>query len=158
MASQRERIRMTEEEVASFLAAQRKLHVATLNRDGSPHLMPMYFLLADGRVQFWTYTRSQKMRNLQRDARITVMAEEGQAYFDLRGVQIRGRAQLSTDVSEVSAFAERLQGRYFGPVGDEARAYVMRAAQKRTLVTVEPLHVVSWDHSRLVEDGPSRRS
>lgn len=148
---------MTEEEVAAFLAAQRKLHVATLNRDGSAHLMPMYFLLGDGRVQFWTYTKSQKVRNLERDARITVMAEEGQAYFDLRGVQIRGRARLSTDLSEVRAFGERLQGRYFGPQGEDGRAYVMRAAQKRTLVTVEPLRVVSWDHSRLVEDGPRRR-
>src|SRR5262245_49872224 len=89
--SQRERIRMSDEEVAAFLAGQRKVHVATINRDGSPHLMPMYFVLVDGAVAFWTYTKSQKIRNLQRDPRITAMAEEGEAYFDLRGVQINGQ-------------------------------------------------------------------
>ena len=76
---------MSDEEVAAFLAGQRKVHVATINRDGSPHLMPMYFVLVDGAVAFWTYTKSQKIRNLQRDPRITVMAETGEAYFDLRG-------------------------------------------------------------------------
>src|SRR5262249_56407013 len=106
--SQRERIRMSHEEVAAFLARQRKVHVATINRDGSPHLMPMYFVLVDGAVAFWTYTKSQKIRNLQRDPRITVMAEEGVAYFDLRGVQVSGRAHLTTDADAVLRFGARL--------------------------------------------------
>src|SRR5690349_16168095 len=107
-APERERIRMTDAEVAAFLAERRKLHVATLNRDGSPHLVPMYFLLLDGVVAFWTYSRSQKVANLRRDPRITVMAEDGEGYFDLRGVQIAGRARLDADPAAVGAFGERL--------------------------------------------------
>ncbi|HEY7200073.1 MAG TPA: TIGR03618 family F420-dependent PPOX class oxidoreductase [Candidatus Dormibacteraeota bacterium] len=140
---------MTDGEVAAFLAAQRKLHVATLNRDGSPHLMPMYFLMVDGRVAFWTYTKSQKILNLRRDPRITVMAEEGEAYFDLRGVQIAGRAELSTDPAAVTAFGEGIFARYFGGEGENGRTYAASAAAKRTLVTVAPIRVVSWDHSRM---------
>ncbi|HEY4027157.1 MAG TPA: TIGR03618 family F420-dependent PPOX class oxidoreductase [Candidatus Dormibacteraeota bacterium] len=149
MPSQRDLIRMTDEEVTEFLAARRKLHVATIGRDGGPHLMPMYFLLVDGAVTFWTYARSQKVRNLERDPRITVMAEDGDAYFDLRGVQIAGRAHLASDPELVTAFGELLYQRYFGPLDDSGRAYVARSAAKRTRVTVEPLHVVSWDHRRL---------
>ena len=147
--SERDRIRMTEAEATAFLAAQRKVHVATLNRDGTPHLVPMYFLLLDGMVTFWTYTRSQKIVNLRRDPRITVMAEDGDAYFDLRGVQVAGRARLTVDPAEVAAFGELLHARYFGPLDDGSRAYVARAAAKRTRVTVEPVRVVSWDHRRL---------
>lgn len=142
---------MTDEEVAAFLSAQRKLHVATINRDGSPHLMPMYFLLAGGDVTFWTYTRSQKIVNLERDPRITVMAEEAEAYFDLRGVQIAGRAELTRDPALVAEFGELLYARQFGPLDDSSRAYVARSAAKRTRVTVRPLRVVSWDHRRLAE-------
>jgi len=149
MPSQRERIRMSDEEVAAFLAEQRKLHVATINRDGSPHLMPMYFVLVDGAVAFWTYTKSQKIRNLQRDPRITVMAEAGDGYFDLRGVQISGRAHLTTDADAVLEFGERLYERQFGPLDPAARASVASSARKRTCVTVEPIHMVSWDHARL---------
>ncbi|HKF76701.1 MAG TPA: TIGR03618 family F420-dependent PPOX class oxidoreductase [Candidatus Dormibacteraeota bacterium] len=140
---------MTDGEVAEFLAAQRKLHVATLNRDGSPHLVPMYFALVDGAVAFWTYTRSQKIRNLQRDPRITVMAESGEAYLDLRGVQISGVGRLTADPAAVGAFGERLYERQYGALDDGARAYVARSAGKRTVVTVEPRRVGSWDHSKL---------
>ena len=149
MPSQRELIRMTDDKVAAFLAERRTLHVATLNRDGSPHLVPMYFLVVDGRVAFWTYTKSQKIRNLHRDPRITVMVEDGEAYGELRGVQIAGRAELTSDPALVAAFGERLFPRYFGPLDEAARAYVASAAAKRTLVTVHPTRVVSWDHRRL---------
>src|SRR5690348_17079894 len=103
---------MSDEEVAAFLAERRKLHVATLNRDGSAHLMPMYFLVVDGAVTFWTYTASQKIANLRRDPRVTVMAEDGEAYFDLRGVQIVGRARLTDDPALVVPFGELLYERY----------------------------------------------
>jgi PPOX class probable F420-dependent enzyme len=149
MPSQRDAIRMTDDEVAAFLAERRKLHVATVNRDGTPHLVPMYFLVVDGAVTFWTYTRSQKVRNLERDPRITVMAEDGDAYFDLRGVQVSGRARLTAAPALVAAFGELLLARYFGPLDDGARAFVASSAAKRTRVTVEPLRVVSWDHRRL---------
>ena len=149
MPSQRAQIRMSDGEVAAFLAERRKLHVATLDGHGSPHLMPMYFLVVDGAVTFWTYTASQKIVNLRRDQRITVMAEDGEAYFDLRGVQIAGRAHLTGDVRAVTAFGERLYQRYFGPLDDSGRAYVARSAARRTVVTVEPVGVVSWDHRKL---------
>jgi PPOX class probable F420-dependent enzyme len=141
---------MTDDEVREFLAAPRKLHVATLNRDGTPHLMPMYYVLEeDGALGFWTYTRSQKIQNLRRDPRITVMAEDGETYGELRGVQISGAARLSTDPADLLEIGERIFARYFGPLDDTARAGIAYTARKRTRVTVEPRRVVSWDHRRL---------
>jgi PPOX class probable F420-dependent enzyme len=149
MRSQRQQIRMTEAEICAFLASQRKISVATLNPDGSAHVMPMYYVTVEGRVAFWSYTKSQKIRNLQRDPRITVMAEAGEAYFDLRGVQIRGQAQVTADPAVVLQFGELLFERQFGSLTDESRSLAAVTARKRSRVVVEPLQIVSWDHSRL---------
>jgi PPOX class probable F420-dependent enzyme len=147
--STRADVHMTDEEIADLLGSSRTVHVGTLNRDGSIHLQPMWYAMVDGSVVFWTYTRSQKIRNLERDPRITVMAETGFEYGELRGVQISGRAQLSTDPAAVLDIGERLYSRYFGTLDDAAREGVAYSGRKRTRVTVDAERVISWDHRRL---------
>jgi PPOX class probable F420-dependent enzyme len=145
----RAQIRLSDDEATALLNGSRTLHVATINTDGSVHLVPMWFAVVDGAPVFWTYTRSQKIKNLERDPRITVMVEAGEQYNELRGVQIRGRAKLSVDKDAVIDIGERLYTRYFGPLDEAAREGVAYSARKRTRVSVEAQKVVSWDHSRL---------
>jgi PPOX class probable F420-dependent enzyme len=147
--NRRQLIRMSDEEIAALLDAGRTLHVATLNRDGTPHLVPLYYVVIDGVVTFWTYTKSQKIRNLERDPRLTVMVEVGEGYDQLRGVQINGTAALSTDLAAVSDVGGRIYARYFGEFNETARESVTASARKRTAVRVEPLRVASWDHRKL---------
>src|SRR5690348_17418488 len=99
--SERDRVAMTPNEVHAMLAEHRKVQLATLNPDGSVHLVTMYYVLLDGRIAFWTYRSSQKARNLARDPRITCLVETGDEYFDLRGVQIRGVVEVLDDVFAV---------------------------------------------------------
>ena len=101
MAKQRDRVQMTPAEVAEMLASQRKVQLATISPDGYPHLVTMYYTLVDGKIAFWTYRTSQKALNLARDPRISCLVETGEAYFDLRGVQIQGTVQTITDPDEV---------------------------------------------------------
>jgi len=148
--SRRDQIVMTEGEIAEFLAPPRNLQVATINQDGTPHLVTMYYAVIDGKVVFWTYRKSQKVFNLRRDPRITVLVEDGKEYGELRGVQITGRATLSEDHDAVMAVGERLFVRYFGDdLNDAARAGVEASAAKRVSITVEPDRIVSWDHTKL---------
>ena len=84
---------MTADEIAALLAAARKMQLATINRDGTPHLVTMFYALRDGRIAFWTYRASQKARNLARDPRLTCLVEDGEDYFELRGVQVNGVAR-----------------------------------------------------------------
>jgi PPOX class probable F420-dependent enzyme len=147
--NRRQLIRMSDEEIAALLDAGRTLHVATINRDGTPHLVPLYYVVIDGVVTFWTYTKSQKIRNLERDPRLTVMVEVGEGYDQLRGVQINGTAQLSTDLATVSDVGGRIYARYFGEFNETARESVTASARKRTTVRVQPLRVASWDHRKL---------
>jgi PPOX class probable F420-dependent enzyme len=91
--NERDRVAMTEQEVAGLLAGSRKVQLATINRDGTPHLVTMYYAMLDGQIAFWTYRTSQKARNLARDPRLTCLVETGSQYFDLRGVQVQGVAR-----------------------------------------------------------------
>lgn len=148
--SRREQIRMTDDEVGAFLDDARTLHVASINADGTPHLVPMWFARFDGALAFWTYGKSQKVVNLQRDPRMTVMVEAGDSYEELRGVTIAGRARVVGDLDEVLRFGEVVYERYWGPITDDAiREGVRSMGAKRVLVIVDEDEVVSWDHRKL---------
>lgn len=141
---------MSEEEVRDYLRRGRILQVATNDHDGYPHLVAMNYLILDGKLAFWTYAKSQKAVNLRRDDRVTCLVESGDTYGELRGVQVKGRARLIDDTEQVRRFGEALLTRYSGGVLDEAgRQQIAAQAAKRLLVVVEPVEVVSWDHSKL---------
>ena len=146
--SSRSRIAMTDEEVADFLSGAHTLQVASINADGTPHLVAMYYAMADGRIAFWTYGKSQKVVNLRRDPRLTVMAEAGGSYGELRGVSITGTAEVADDPETVVGVGEALYPRYFGELNDLAREGVRESGRKRVAVFVDPSRTVSWDHRK----------
>jgi PPOX class probable F420-dependent enzyme len=149
MPSQRERIRMTDAEVAEFLATERTLQVASIGPDGVPHLVPMWFDVIDGRIALWTYAKSQKAANLRRDPRVTCLVEAGEAYGELRGVAITGRAELHDDYDTVFDVGATLYGRYQGDMTHASRAGVEAEARKRVAIFINPDKTVSWDHRKL---------
>lgn len=152
--SQRDRIRMSEEEVAAFLATERTMSVATLDPDGWPHLVAMWFVVRDGAVHFWTYGKSRKAVNLRRDPRLTCLVETGERYDELRGVSLTGRGVLITDTAAVEELGLAITARYAGPPpagpeGDAVRAGVAAQARKRVGVRVEVERAATWDHRKL---------
>ena len=149
MSSRRDQIRMSEEEVAAFLAEPHTLAVATLGRDGRPHLVAMWYGFLDGSLALWTYGKSQKVVNLRRDPRMTGMVETGGAYDQLRGVELLGRGVVVDDAEAVRAAGESVWERYMGPLDDEARDAVRQLGSKRVAVCLEVEEVVSWDHRKL---------
>ena len=113
--SRRDAIKMTPEEVQAFLAEEMTLTCATNGRDGFPHLMPLWFVLRDERIWAWTYAKSQKTKNLERDPRATLQVETGLDYAELRGVMFRCDVVIHRDLDVVTDFAmelvEPLRGR-----------------------------------------------
>ena len=146
---QRDRVAMTPAEVTGFIEANRKLQLATINRDGTPHLVTMYYVMMDGQITFWTYRSSQKARNMARDPRIACLVETGNEYFDLRGVQVQGVVQITEDPAEVLAIGRRIAAVTLNLHEGLADDYVEHTAPKRLGFLVEPTRVVSWDHSKL---------
>jgi nitroimidazol reductase NimA-like FMN-containing flavoprotein (pyridoxamine 5'-phosphate oxidase superfamily) len=145
-------VQLDDAEIADFLASHIKVQVGTLDAEGGPHLTTLYYVVDDeGRIAFWTYGASQKILNLRRDPRIACLVEEGNEYFDLRGVSIRGRARLVEDFEGIKAIGRKVVTAMAGgvDVGAEGEAIVEAQAKKRVGVIVEPVKVASWDHSKL---------
>jgi PPOX class probable F420-dependent enzyme len=147
----RQAIRLSEEEVEAFLADHLKVQVATIGPDGAPHLTTLFYVVDAGRIAFWTYGASQKIVNLRRDPRITCLVEEGEDYFELRGVSITGRAILVEEYDDVRALGAKVVTAMAGgaDTGELGERIVARQARKRVGVIVEPEHVASWDHRKL---------
>jgi PPOX class probable F420-dependent enzyme len=148
---------MSDAEVATMLAGNRKVQLATINPDGYPHLVTMYYTLVDGKIAFWTYRTSQKALNLARDPRISCLVETGEAYFDLLGVQVQGTVETITDPDAVFKIGMAIGDVMGNARSDVAEAdsqaindYVANAARKRHGYIVEPVRVISWDHSKLL--------
>jgi PPOX class probable F420-dependent enzyme len=150
--SRRDQIRMTDEEIASFLDEQRVMVCATNGRDGWPHLMPLWYVVREGELWAWTYAKSQKVRNLERDPRATVQIETGEAYEELRGVMIKARAVIHRATDAVAELGTEIFGRYSQgerAVGDDFLDTVRAQAAKRVGLQLVPQELVSWDHRKL---------
>ncbi|HEX6931243.1 MAG TPA: pyridoxamine 5'-phosphate oxidase family protein [Streptosporangiaceae bacterium] len=152
---QRDQVAMSPEEAAAFLAAGRKVQLATNGQDGFPHLVTMYYVMTGGQITFWTYRRSQKALNLERDARISCLVEDGDEYFDLRGVLVQGVARRIEDPEEIAGIGRRITAVVGGALAAAApealTQYVSHAAGKRWGYRVEPGRIRSWDHSKLAD-------
>lgn len=141
---------MTDKEVTSLVGEQRKLQLGTINPDGTPHLVTMFYGTVDDKIAFWTYRSSQKIRNIERDPRVTCLVETGVEYFELRGALIYGTATLMTDQNDVRYVGEQVVRRMMQDVEESAIAELVAAtAVKRYAVVVEPVRIASWDHRKM---------
>lgn len=144
--SRRDQIRMSEAEVRAFLAEQLVMTVATIGPKGRPHLMPLWYVPDGDELIGWTYAKSQKTKNLERDARATVQVEDGVRYEELRGVMMECDVDLDRDAKP---YGLRLFGRYSGELDHDIEALVEKQAAKRVGLRFTPTRTVSWDHSKL---------
>ena len=151
--SRRAQIRMTPDETEAFIDAQKTLMVASLDRDGQPHLVPMWYAILDGSIVFWTYRTSQKIVNLRRDPRLTCLLEDGDSYEQLRGVSMQGTATITDDPDAVLRAGMAILQRYAGPLDESAREAfetgVAMQAKKRVAVTFHAKKTATWDHRKL---------
>jgi PPOX class probable F420-dependent enzyme len=148
--SRRDQILMTPDELRSFLDDGRDLQVASINADGTPHLVTMWYLREGDDLLFWTYAKSQKVVNVRRDPRATVLVATGEKYEELKGVSITGSTTVVDDLDAVLAFGEKVYEKYWGPIdNDLVRDGVRMMGAKRVVIRVTPVKTTSWDHSKL---------
>ena len=150
----RDQIRMTDAEIRAFLRAHKTVILSSIGPDGMPHPMPMWFISDDDFViSMATFRGTQKIKNLQRDPRASLLVESGREYADLKGVVVYGTAELSDDTDAIIATLEAAAQKETAEAGAIARAAidveVKRTASKRILIRVKPNRIISWDHTKL---------
>jgi PPOX class probable F420-dependent enzyme len=148
--SRRGQIAMSDEEVAAFLEQQRVMVCATNGRDGWPHLMPLWYVVRESQLWAWTYAKSQKVRNLERDDRATLQVEDGEEYHELRGVMVEAHAVIHGETDVVAGVGSEILERYGSHVlGEEFLEVVRAQAPKRVALQFAPFRIASWDHRKL---------
>lgn len=145
----RDLIRMGEDEVAEFLAANFRARVSTVNKDGSPHVVPISYVVLDGRLAFWGDNVSQKLVNLQRDPRIAAVVDTGVDFQELQGVELVGTADLRNDEDTNGRIADLFASKAPVEHREGAKAMLLSLAAERTAVIVDAARVASWDHRKL---------
>lgn len=151
MASKRDNVKMTEQELWSFVEQQKSIQVSTIGKDGWPHMTTLWFALDDGDIVLETFSKSQKVKNLQRDNRITVLLESGDEYEELQAAVIYARAELVTDVEEVHRLHMKvlLRNNSKNYPEDMLEEATRSMAHKKTAIRIKPQKIVSWDHAKL---------
>jgi PPOX class probable F420-dependent enzyme len=145
--SRRDQIKMAPDEVAAFLSEQKIVICATNGPRGWPHLMPLWYVMSGEEVWGWTYAKSQKVRNLERDPHATLQVEDGELYHELRGVMIEARTTIHRDIETVAGIGAELLSRFGG--GEAADEIVRAQATKRVGLQFSPERLTSWDHRKL---------
>ena len=155
MSTGRDQVKLSDEEVQALLEENLKVQVAANGKDGFPHLTTLFYYVQDGKIAFWTYGRSQKIRNLERDPRVSALVEDGVDYFELRGISIQGRAEIIRDYDGIYSIGSEVATRMLGAesfesLGDFGRETVEKQASKRVAVVIHPDKIATWDHRKLV--------
>ncbi len=147
--SRRDQIQLSDEEVLAFLDEERVVTCATLGPRGWPHLMPLWFVVRDGRIWAWTFAKSQKVKNLDRDPRATLQVEAGDEYHELRGVMLECDTVVHRDIETVLGVGMDVLSRYAGGGGGIPEEAVRGQAAKRVGLEFVERNRATWDHRKL---------
>lgn len=152
MPSRRAEIALDPDDQRELIESERIVVVASLGPRGWPHAMPLWYVPRSGEIWIYTYAKSQKVRNLERDPRATLLVETGREYTELRGVQIEAEAEIHRDHDTVFELAKELTARYaegIASVEGDAAVALAEQARKRVAVHFRPVRLASWDHRKL---------
>jgi PPOX class probable F420-dependent enzyme len=148
--NRRAQIALTPEEQRQYLEQSHTIILVSNDRRGYPHPVAMWYLAEpDGAVAMTTFRKSQKALNLRRDPRCSLLLESGRTYPELKGIIIRGRAEIDDDTERVLDLLEAVQRKYNPGQVEGLRDMLRGQASKRCLIRVRPERVSSWDHAKL---------
>jgi PPOX class probable F420-dependent enzyme len=145
--NRRQQIQLTPDEQAAFFRERKKAALATVDRDGYPHVVAMNYFARDGAFYMTSYGKAQKVVNVRRNPKVALMMEAGDEYSELRGVMIRGRCEIIEGEAAVRAAFEGRAVAQANPAPVNPGA--ASSAPKRVVLKIVPEKIVSWDHRKL---------
>jgi len=155
----RKAIRMTQAEVSEWLEKGENCSLATIDHDGYPHVVAMAYGIDNGDIVMTSFSKAQKVVNLRRNPRAAIMVESGKAYHTLKGVMVRGRAEIIEDTGKVLEILNLVGRRMAQASGSRTHPnsegnhqiteQARQLAAKRVVIRIHPEKWASWDHSKL---------
>lgn len=143
---------MSSEAIQEFLRGPHVGVLSTLDPLGFPHSVGIYYSGGLDEVRMWVYGKSQKVRNVERDPRCSLLVEAGEPYADLKGVLLRGEAHIERDLQAVYELGRVIYERYFYgrtgiPFENGPHERIAKQSEKRVCLVMAPARIASWDHA-----------
>ena len=146
--SRRPEIQLSAQERDAFLSEPHKAALATIDKDGFPHVVAMGYRYKDGIIYMTSYGKAQKVLNVRRNPKVGVMVETGSLYSEYRGVMIRGNCEVIEDpqvVRETMGLVGRSETARTAAIPSGAAS----SAPKRVVLKITPEKIATWDHTKL---------
>jgi len=148
---------MSEPERDAFLRTERTCRVASVGGDGSPHVTPLWFVWDGTSLWLTSIVQSQRWADLQRDNRVSVIVDAGSEFMELRGVEMRGVADVVGEVprtGEPNPYVETPEGLF----ADKYAGGNLRHDGRHAWLRITPNKIVSWDFRKLTAEAPGGRA
>ncbi|MEO6027693.1 MAG: pyridoxamine 5'-phosphate oxidase family protein [Candidatus Binatia bacterium] len=146
----RDAIQLTDAERRTYLQAALTIILVTVGSDGYPHAVPMWFVIDDdGTVYMTTYGPSQKVLNVRRNPRVALLVESGVRYEELKGVLLRGDAEVVEDEALCVEILTKIHAKHAGGLASGVEDVMKAQARKRIVLKIAPKRIASWDHRKL---------
>lgn len=130
--------------VRELLGARLIANLGTVNADGTIHLVPLWFLWRAPHLLLPTSLATRKVRNLERDPRVTIMIDDSRGGFDLRGLTMVGRATIDRNPDAV-AINREIHLRYLTEEGRKLPAVERYLATDDVTIRFLPEKISAWN-------------
>ncbi len=139
---------MTEEEVKVFLAEHKVCRMATVDKNGMPHIVPMWYVILDGQIYMEATGETKKVRNIEFNQNVSLVIDSGGFLYDYRGVMMQGKMEKVGDEKMFKRFREALAQRYFGTT--EHPGYrALTSIPNRVVLKFILEKTASWDYRKM---------
>jgi PPOX class probable F420-dependent enzyme len=146
----RQLVQLSAVEQRDFLQREKTIILSTIDRAGYPHSVAMWYVVDDdGGVLMTTYSKSQKAVNIRRNPRVSLLVESGERYDILKGILIRGDAEIIEDLDTRLSVLTRVHQKMVGAFPPGVEDALRQQASKRVVIKVVPKRTSCWDHSKL---------
>jgi nitroimidazol reductase NimA-like FMN-containing flavoprotein (pyridoxamine 5'-phosphate oxidase superfamily) len=135
-------LRLTEEELEELLTTERSLRIGTVNKDGTPHVAPLWFVWHDGAIWINSLRRSRRTTDLASGSTVALCIDAGHDYAELRGAVLYGTPEEITDEARTTE-ARKLFGKKYWNIDE------IPVAKSHTWLRVKPDKIVSWDFKKI---------
>ena len=139
----REQLRLTNQELDELLRETRTMRAGTVSPDGSPHVVPLWFVWHEGAIWINNLRKSRRTRDLQAGSQVALCIDTGHDYFELRGAVLYGTPQeVDAHDSALPLVRKGFGDKYFG-------GFEVPDVKSHEWVKMKPERVVSWDFRKI---------
>ena len=127
-----------------FLRKQKILHLATISKDGNPHIIPVWYLYSGKKIYIGTNTKTEKARNVKSHKKVSFCVDVGINSPNIFGVMGKGNAVLITNESVVSRMAKKILHRYFKTLNNKSAKEILDDTD--CIIEITPKEYSVWKY------------